>query len=216
MARIRMIKPEFFDDPDIAALSSFARLLFIGLWLQADREGRLAYDPRRIKARLFPYDDVSVDALNQEIINAGFMHIYTVKGKSFLQIRSFVKHQRPHPKEPQSVIPPPVEKHGEPWKKTDDPSESGVLILDSGTRNLGSKIRTAPTARSRPRLAVDNVKIITKLAHEVLKGHHGHKVSGADLCDEIKTLCAKRKIAYDATVIRKALDSAEVQRKAAR
>jgi hypothetical protein len=63
---------------------------------------------------------------------------------------------------------------------------------------------------------VENIKIITKLAHEVLRGLNGHAYLGADVVEDIKTLCAKRKIAYDAEVVRKALDSAEVQRKAAR
>jgi hypothetical protein len=63
---------------------------------------------------------------------------------------------------------------------------------------------------------VENIKIITKLAHEVLRNLNGHAYLGADVVEDIKTLCAKRKIAYDAEVVRKALDSAEVQRKAAR
>jgi hypothetical protein len=50
----------------------------------------------------------------------------------------------------------------------------------------------------------------------VLKSINGHAYLGSDVVEDIKTLCAKRKIAYDAEVVRKALDSAEVQRKAAR
>ena len=41
MARIRTIKPEFFTSDDICALSPRARLLYVGLWCEADREGRL-------------------------------------------------------------------------------------------------------------------------------------------------------------------------------
>ena len=36
MARIRTIKPEFFDDPKIGRLSPLARLAFIGLLTQSD------------------------------------------------------------------------------------------------------------------------------------------------------------------------------------
>jgi uncharacterized protein YdaU (DUF1376 family) len=78
------------------------------------------------------------------------------------------------------------------------------------------KIRTAPLAPISMTSPVENIKIITKLAHEVLRGLNGHAYLGADVVEDIKTLCAKRKIAYDAEVVRKALDSAEVQRKAAR
>jgi len=37
--RIRSIKPEFWKSETVAALSPLARLLFIGLWNYADREG---------------------------------------------------------------------------------------------------------------------------------------------------------------------------------
>ena len=49
MARIRTIKPEFFTSDDICALSPRARLLYIGLWCEADREGRLVWAPRGFK-----------------------------------------------------------------------------------------------------------------------------------------------------------------------
>jgi hypothetical protein len=50
-----MIKPDFFDDPDVADLSFAARLLFIGLWTLADKDGFLEDDLRRIKANIpFP------------------------------------------------------------------------------------------------------------------------------------------------------------------
>ena len=45
MARIRTIKPEFFTSDDICALSPLARLLYVGLWCEADREGRLVWTP---------------------------------------------------------------------------------------------------------------------------------------------------------------------------
>jgi len=99
--------------------------------------------------------------------------------------------------------------------KTNSPSPSPSPSPDLVSGSKEQKKRTAPSAPSLDRLPSDNVRIITLVAHEVLKGHNGHKTSGADLCDEIKALCAKRRIAYDAAVIRKALDSAEVQRRAA-
>jgi len=43
--RIRTVKPEFFADDDVADLSLSARLLFVGLLLVADREGRLEDRP---------------------------------------------------------------------------------------------------------------------------------------------------------------------------
>jgi len=93
------------------------------------------------------------------------------------------------------------------------PSPSPDLVSVSGLEE--QKKRTAPSAPPLDRKPADNVRIITLVAHEVLKTHNGHPANGADLCDEIKALCAKRHIAYNATVVRKALDSAEVQRRTA-
>jgi hypothetical protein len=61
--RIRTIKPEFFEDEKLAELPPHDRLMFIGLWLLADRNGVLEHRPAWIKAKIFPYDDgEAVDA----------------------------------------------------------------------------------------------------------------------------------------------------------
>ncbi len=61
MARIRTIKPQFFLNEELAELPAMVRLLFIGLWTQADREGRLLDRPKRLKAEIFPYDNFDVE-----------------------------------------------------------------------------------------------------------------------------------------------------------
>lgn len=45
---------------DIIELPYEARLLFIGLWTLADREGRLENRPKKIKMSLFPANDINV------------------------------------------------------------------------------------------------------------------------------------------------------------
>ena len=52
MARARNIKPGFFDNETLGELPALTRLLFIGLWCLADREGRLQDRPKRIKKEL--------------------------------------------------------------------------------------------------------------------------------------------------------------------
>ncbi len=74
------------------------------------------------------------------------------------------------------------------------------------------KIKAAPTAQSASvSEAEKNVRILTKIAHEVL-ARDGNRDSEADRIENIKLLCAARKIAYDSMSVRKALDSAEFQR----
>lgn len=53
--------------------------------------------------------------------------------------------------------------------------------------------------------------IITKIAHEVLEISDSQHFS--DWKEDIKTLCAKRHIAYDASAVGSALESALHQRK---
>jgi 5-methylcytosine-specific restriction endonuclease McrA len=56
MPRSRQIKPDYYRDEQLALCSRDARLLLPGLWILADRSGRLADRPARIRARVFPYD----------------------------------------------------------------------------------------------------------------------------------------------------------------
>ena len=107
MARIRTIKPEFFDDEDLCALSPLSRLCFIGLWCQADKAGRFEDRPVRLKARIFPFDTIDMDATLTELARAGFIIRYVVDGKHYACIKpaSWKKHQRPRNDEPESTLP---------------------------------------------------------------------------------------------------------------
>lgn len=105
MPRIRSLKYEYFINEDLARISCEARLLGLGLTTLADREGRLEDRPQRIKALLFPYHDVDVDKLLNELQDAGFMERYVIENKGYLRIVNFLKHQKPHPKEAPSSIP---------------------------------------------------------------------------------------------------------------
>lgn len=105
MARIRTIKIGFFKNEHLAELSAPHRLCFIGLWLLADREGRLEDRPIRIKGELFPYEPVDVDAILDDLEGGNFVTRYTADAVRYLQIEKFAKHQRPKSDEPESVIP---------------------------------------------------------------------------------------------------------------
>lgn len=103
--RARGIKPGFYKNADLAECSAFARLLAPGLWMLADRAGRLEDRPKQIKGEIFPYDNVDVDALLGELEKWNHIIRYSVDGKNYIQIAHFEKHQNPHIKEKQSDIP---------------------------------------------------------------------------------------------------------------
>lgn len=106
MARIRFIKPGFFDNEDLCELHPLARLLFAGLWTLADREGRLEDRPKRIKADVLPYDDaVDIDELLDALDEYGFIVRYIAEGERYIEIVKFHKHQHPHRREAASTIP---------------------------------------------------------------------------------------------------------------
>lgn len=107
MARARNIKPGFFRNADLVELPVETRLLFIGLWTLADREGRLEDRPRQIKMELFPGDSFDIDSMLGQLQAAGFVVRYEVGGVRFVEVSNFIKHQDPHYKEKASEIPPP-------------------------------------------------------------------------------------------------------------
>jgi hypothetical protein len=106
MARIRTIKPEFFTSEDIVELSPFARLLYIAIWCEADREGRLAWKPKTFKLRYFPADEVNIDELCNELISRGLVKLY---GNGLAFVPTFLDHQHVNPRESASVLPDPAD-----------------------------------------------------------------------------------------------------------
>lgn len=104
MSRSRQVKPDFFLNEGLAVLPPMTRLLFIGLWTLADREGRVEDRPGRIKAQLFPYHDADVDTMLTELAR-GFLDRYCANEIPCLQIVNFKKHQHVHPDEKASVLP---------------------------------------------------------------------------------------------------------------
>ncbi|NYT67954.1 hypothetical protein [Pusillimonas noertemannii] len=163
MARARNIKPSFFANDDLADIDPLGRLLFIGLWTVADRDGRLEDRPRRIKAEVLPYDDCDIDTLLGDLQKHGFIHRYEVGGERFIQVVNFAKHQNPHVKESASSIPAPDEHHARPvqeqGKAHPEPEQVG-LIPDSGfldTNNppnppAGGESPTTPKRERKPRI----------------------------------------------------------------
>ncbi len=105
MARIRTIKPEFFLDEELAALSAYHRLVFIGLWTQADKAGKLEDRPQRLKALLLPYENKDMESILTDLARENFITRYENSGGRYIKIKNFLKHQRPHHTELESEIP---------------------------------------------------------------------------------------------------------------
>jgi hypothetical protein len=163
MARARNLKPSFFTDDEIAGLEPLARILFMGLWCLADREGRLHDKPKKIKAEVLPYDDVPVDNLLQGLHDARFIVRYEHDGQHYIQVRQFKKHQKPHIKELASSIPGPEpnrpQPKPEPVPEIPEPSglivDCGLLIPSSGLPLPDCGSRTPDPGLPQPATAAD-------------------------------------------------------------
>jgi hypothetical protein len=130
--RIREIKPSIMSNEEIAELGPYAYILFTGLWMIADREGRFEFRPRRIKALVMPlWDEVDSEAcgnLVEKLRISGLLNLYQVDGKAYGQVANWKKHQRPHPREAPSEIPAaPAEHQLKPVDATDAKSREKVL-----------------------------------------------------------------------------------------
>ena len=142
MARIRTIKPEFFTSEDIVSLTPLARLFYVSLWCESDREGRFEWKPRTFKLRYLPGDDCNVDALGKELTDAGLVVLYEVDGKTFAEIPSFTKHQIINNRESESQIPSRV-KHASSTRKP--------RVLAEGKGREGKEgVSTEPQSDSPP------------------------------------------------------------------
>lgn len=107
MARIRSVHPSLFTDEAWVSCTPLARLLYIGLWTDADDQGLFEWKPLQIKMRLLPGDDADVPALLAELVDANLIAGLESGGKKLGAIRYFRKFQRP--KKPNSTFVLPAE-----------------------------------------------------------------------------------------------------------
>jgi hypothetical protein len=151
MARARNIKPGLFKNEILGVADPLLTLLFEGLWILADREGRLEDRPLRIKAEVFPYRDLNADTMLDWLQENGFIRRYEVGGKRFILICEFVKHQNPHKNESESVIPPPDESGGTSEEIGSEPEKLGSTRADSlSTDSLNSDSPNSDSLDSVP------------------------------------------------------------------
>ena len=170
--RIRSITPGFFKNEGISELPAMHRLLFIGLWCLADKEGRLEDRVKRIKIEIFPYDNYDAEKGLKELEKAGFILRYKVNANisdrilapeqpvtevALIQIRNFTKHQRISGKESQGKslylcppenqsIPPP--NNGEASGK--QPGSNGEAPGCPGVRSTDIRINGQADPGSLP------------------------------------------------------------------
>lgn len=101
MARIRSVHPSIFTDESWVSCSPVARLLYIGLWTDADDQGLFEWKPLQLKMRLLPGDAADVASLLGELAAVDLIAPFEHGGRQFGAIKQFRKYQRP--KKPNSI-----------------------------------------------------------------------------------------------------------------
>jgi len=144
--RARQIKPGLFENEILANMSPWHRLLFVGLWCYADREGRFEDRPLKVRMALFPLDDVDVPTMLSDLTEAGFLTRYSVDGVNYVQVNNFDRHQAPHKNEQPSRI-PPWQCHGttKAVPRHNHGSAMDALTEDCGLRTDDCGLRTEDT-----------------------------------------------------------------------
>lgn len=94
--RIRQVKPSFWTDAKLRELSDSERLIYIGLWMEADDSGWLRWDMEQLAVDLFPYRPL--DEAEPVLAHAGL--VLSSKGRlrilkcGHAQVPNLSKHQR--------------------------------------------------------------------------------------------------------------------------
>jgi hypothetical protein len=177
--RARNIKPGFFKNEVLAECDPLARILFSGLWCMADRDGRLEYRPKRIKAEVLPYDSCNIEKLLAQLSSKNFIRAYTVNSEDYMEIINFRKHQNCHIKEAESTIPAPCKTGASMVQEQDEsgsrPADSLLLIPDSPILNpeRGKGASTSPPSSPKNKF-LDSV-YLTEVEHQKLQEVLGQK-----------------------------------------
>jgi hypothetical protein len=96
MARIRSIKPDFFESEDVSALPLRARLTWIGLWVHCDNYGRCKDNVKLVKKNVWPLDPVSLRDVEEDLATLaahGRIVRYSVDGAGYLAVVNWGRHQ---------------------------------------------------------------------------------------------------------------------------
>src|SRR5699024_8331284 len=160
MARIRAIKPEFFDSPGTEKATPLARLLFIAMWCWADDWGIGDANPRRLLGFAFPNDDDerviprNFPGIAREVAECYGVVWYEAEGRDWYAIPSWEDHQRTdkrsakrHPTPDQAKRTLYTDDPVIPRNPTESPGSIHAGTGEQGNRGTGDICASAPAER---------------------------------------------------------------------
>ena len=115
MARKRMIDPTIWEDEDFGKLTLGAKLLFIGLFSNADDEGRIRANVAYLKSTIFMYEDIALEdvkAVREQVCEImKSVKLYEISGKEYIQLSHWNEYQKQHKDRIQPSTLPPYQEH---------------------------------------------------------------------------------------------------------
>lgn len=170
MARKRMIDPNIWASEDFSKLSALAKLVFIGMFSNADDEGRGKAKAVYLKSILFPYDEgirvIDIDKTLSEIGSNMSVTFYSHNGNEYYVFDNWEK-----------------------WQKVDRPTPSLIPELDDTSTIIR---RAFDECSTRPRRALVPNRI------EQNRIEKEKNIFKKPTVVEIKEYCLERKNTVDA------------------
>jgi len=186
-----MIDPNIWQSEDFSKLSTLAKLVFIGLFSNADDEGRGRAKAAYIKSILFPYDEgiriIDVDKTLSEIASNTSVTFYLHDESEYYSLDNWTKWQTVE--KPKASILPPLDEHSVIIRGCvgDASGTSRGCVGDASGTNRG---RVAPkrkeekkkgseereNARAREKFGTYGRVLLTESEHEKLVAEFTGKV----------------------------------------
>lgn len=131
MARKRMIDPNIWQSEDFGKLSILAKLVFIGLFSNADDEGRGRANPTYLKSILFPYEEsirsADIDKTLSEISSNMSVVFYSYNGSNYYSLTKWYD-----------------------WQKIEKPQDSKLPAFDESNKEIRLLFDDQSTTNRRP------------------------------------------------------------------
>jgi hypothetical protein len=124
-----MIDPNIWMSEDVGKLNLFERLLLIGMFSNADDEGKGRANPPLIRSIIFPYDDIpisDIEAALEKLKQYICIEIYEVDGSRYYKFSNWKKWQRVD-KIQKSIIPEPPPNDSKNDSKNDSVTSIGII-----------------------------------------------------------------------------------------
>lgn len=137
-ARQRFLWPGIWSDPTFGRLAPLEQVFFIGLFSNADDEGRLLADPAYLRSAIFPLKDLTAKKV-REVRNAvtevfPSVVLYEADGDEYIALLKWKDYQ--HPKYPKaSTLPEPYLNGSSPPEN--DSSKDGGRVPPRAGQGLG-------------------------------------------------------------------------------